>query len=279
MHILVTGGDGQLARAIVRRGGGHAIAAYGRSQLDVTSADAADLIRAARPDVVINAAAMTDVDGCESDPEGAFRINAIGAWNVARAADDAGASVVQVSTDYVFSGGLGRAYVETDAPDPVSVYGVSKLAAEHLVRAVNPRAYVVRSAWLFGLEGRSFVTRILELAALRPSLDVVDTEVGSPTFCDDLADALLRLAATGQYGTYHLANGGECSRLEFARAILDGAGQRHFPLRAAESFERPARPPAYAPLGSAAAARVGIRLPPWRDGLARFLAQRQESFA
>jgi dTDP-4-dehydrorhamnose reductase len=279
LRILVTGGDGQLARAIARRGEGHAIVLLDRARLDVTADGAAGAIGDERPDVVVNAAAMTDVDGCEREPAAAFRINAVGARNVAAGAERAGAAMVQISTDYVFSGGLGRAYAESDVPDPISVYGASKLAAEHLVRAACPRSYVVRSAWLFGLGGTSFVTRILDLAAERASLNVVDTEVGSPTFCDDLADAVLRLVETGRFGTYHLANAGECSRFEFARAILDAAGRSDYPLRRADTYVREARPPGYAPLATHAAARLGIRLPPWRDALTRFLALRQESFA
>lgn len=270
MRVLITGAHGQLGRALARRAKGHTVLALGRRELDVADLAARDAIAAASPDVVINAAAMTNVDGCENDPDGAYRINALGARNVALGAAAAGADLVQVSTDYVFDGTKTEPYWEFDAPAPTSVYGASKLAGEVLVRAVHARAYIVRSAWLYGLGGSNFVTRILRLADERPQLDVVNTEVGSPTFCDDLAEGILALVQTGAYGTYHLANEGACSRFEFAQAILEEAGRADYPIRPADHFPRRARPPAYAPLRNFAAAELGVRLPPWRDALRRY---------
>jgi dTDP-4-dehydrorhamnose reductase len=269
-RILITGGEGQLGRALARRAGDYSVTTMGRAALDVTDWAAAAAIAAAKPDLVVNAAAMTDVDGCEDDPDRAFAVNALGARNVALGAARVGADLVHVSTDYVFDGTKGEPYWEFDSPRPISVYGASKLASERLVAAAYRRVYVVRAAWLYGLAGRSFVTGILTLARQEPELAVVHNQVGSPTFCDDLADGILALAGTGAYGTYHLAGEGACSRFEFARAILDEAGQDDYPLRAIDHFERPAQPPAYAPLRNFAAAQLGIRLPPWRDGLRRF---------
>jgi len=273
MRIAITGGHGQLGRALARRALGHDVVALTRSAADVRTLDVRDALADLQPDVVINAAAMTDVDGCEAQPEAAFAVNALGARNVALGAALCRAALVQVSTDYVYDGTKGEPYWEFDPPCPVSVYGASKLAGERLAVAVCQRVYVVRAAWLYGIGGRSFVTRILRLAAERPALSVVDNEFGSPTFCDDLADALLELVVTGAYGTYHLAGEGACSRFEFARAILDGAGRAGFDLTPTDHFPRAARPPAYAPLRNFAAAELGIRLPPWRDGLARFFAR------
>jgi dTDP-4-dehydrorhamnose reductase len=178
--------------------------------------------------------------------------------------------MVQISTDYVFSGNKSEAYWEFDEPDPISVYGASKLAGERWVRDVHRAVYVVRAAWLYGVGGRHFVSRILRLADEGKPFAVVDNEVGSPTFCEDLADAVLVLAETGAYGTYHLAGEGECSRYEFARAILAASGQSDELLSATDHFERAASPPAYAPLRNFAAARLGVHMPPWRDGLERF---------
>jgi len=277
MRIVIVGGAGQLGRAIARRAEAIApearVVALGREQVDVASLDAVAALQALRPDVVVNAAAMTDVDGCERDPDAAFRANALGARNVALGAERAGAALVQVSTDYVFDGAKGAPYWEFDAPSPISAYGASKLAGEDLARQGCSRTFVVRTAWLYGLGGRSFVTRIVELAAERDELSVVDNEVGNPTFCDDLADALLALVSTGAFGTYHLVNRGHCSRFALARAVLDRAGRPGFPLRAVDHFPRAARPPAFAPLRNFAAAELGIDLPAWEDGLDRFVAR------
>jgi len=270
LRIFIAGADGQLGRALRRRAVGHTLICHGRDGLDVADIAARDAIAAAEPDVVVNAAALTDVDGCERDPEAAYRVNALGARNVALGAARAGADLVQISTDYVFDGTKGEAYWEFDRPGPISVYGASKLAGEELAQRVHDRVYIARTAWLYGLGGRNFVTRILNLAADRPSLEVVDTEVGNPTFCDDLADAIVALARTGAYGVHHLVSEGHCSRHAFARAILDLAGRPGYPIAPVPSFPRPARRPGYAPLVNFAAAQVGVRLPPWREGLARF---------
>jgi dTDP-4-dehydrorhamnose reductase len=269
MHILITGAEGQLGRALARFAVGHTVTGMDLD-VDIRELACRDHIAAARPDLVINAAAITDVDGCETDPDEAYAVNAIGARNVALGAALVGAALVQVSTDYVFDGQKGEAYWEFDAPAPVNVYGASKLAGEDLVRAVHGRVYVVRTAWLYGVGSRNFATRILHMAASRTELSVVDNEFGSPTFCDDLAEGILQLVATGAFGTYHLVNEGTCSRHEFARAVLDGAGRPDFALPPIDHFPRQARPPAYAPLRNYAAARLGVSLPHWREGLRRF---------
>jgi dTDP-4-dehydrorhamnose reductase len=271
MRFLITGADGQLGHALERRAVGCQVVALGIADLDVRDLEARDAIAGHRPDVVINCAAITDVDGCETDPDEAFAVNALGARNVALGAAKAGADLIQVSTDYVFDGNKGDAYWEFDTPCPVNAYGASKLEGERLSLAVWERVYVARSAWLYGLGGNNFVSRILELAASRPSLTVVNNEFGSPTFCDDLADALFALAATGAYGTYHLAGDGVSSRYAFARTILDHAGLADYPLEAVDHFPRAARPPAYAPLRNFSAARLGIRMAPWQEGFRRFV--------
>lgn len=271
MRIVITGADGQLGRALVRRAGGHDVVALGFLELDVRSSGARDAVAELRPEVVINCAAITDVDGCEADPDEAFAVNALGARNVALGAALAGADLVQVSTDYVFDGARQSPYWEFDTPCPINAYGASKLAGEQLTTAVWRRLFIARTAWLYGLGGSNFVSRILRLAAERPALSIVDNEYGSPTFCDDLADALLALAATGAYGTYHLAGDGVCSRYDFARTILDHAGLTDYPIQPIDQFPRAARPPAYAPLRNFAAARLGIRLDPWQAGFRRFV--------
>ena len=271
MRILITGGGGQLGRALKRLATQHEVLAPARSELDIAAPAARDLVAAARPDLVINAAACTDVDGCEHDPDLAFRINALGARYVALGAERAGAALVQVSTDFVFDGRKGAPYLEFDATAPLSVYGASKLAGEAAAREACSRSFVARTAWLYGLGGRSFVTSMLDLAERRPRLEVVEHEVGCPTFCDDLAAAILRLVETDVPGTYHLVNDGWCSRHDFARAILDEAGRPDYPIDAVDHFPRVAETPGYAPLRNFAAAELGVVLPGWRDALGRFL--------
>ncbi len=270
MRILITGGKGQFGRAFVRRAIGHEVLAVDVDELDIAQISCADAIQVWHPELVVNAAALTDVDGCESDPDAAFRVNGLGARNVALGACRAGAPLVQISTDYVFDGTKGSPYWEFDEPGPINVYGASKLAGERLVQAVCREAYIVRTAWLYGIGGRNFVTRMLEMARQGAELAVVRTEVGSPTFCDDLADAILELVRTGAYGIYHLAGDGACSRYDLARALLDQAGYPEYPVRALERFDRPAQPPAYAPLRNFAAAELGVLMPSWQEGLARF---------
>lgn len=272
MRILITGAGGQLGAALQRCAGAHTVVALARTEADVTDAAVARSIADHRPQLVVNAAAMTDVDGCEMQPEAAFRVNALGARNVALGAARCGADLVQVSTEYVFDGTKGEAYWEFDRPAPISVYGASKLAGEELSFAVHPRTFIVRSSWLYGPGGDHFVNKILTLIRERPELAVVDNEVGSPTLCDDLAAAILQLATTGAYGIYHLINEGACSRYEFAKAILELVGRADYPLQPTHHYRRLARPPAYAPLRNFAARELGVRLPPWRDALARFVA-------
>ncbi len=273
MRILITGARGQLGTALQRCAGSHTVVALDRASCDVTDVAVAGAIADHHPQLVINAAAMTDVDGCEMQPEAAYRVNGLGARNVALGAARCGAELVQVSTEYVFDGTKGQAYWEFDRPAPISVYGASKLAGEELAFAVHARTYIARTSWLYGLGGEHFVNKILTLTRDRPELSVVDNEVGSPTFCDDLAAAILALAATGAYGIYHLANEGACSRYEFAQAILDIAGRPDYPVQPTHYYRRLARPPAFAPLRNFAAAELGVRLPPWRDALERYLAQ------
>ncbi|MFN8473470.1 MAG: dTDP-4-dehydrorhamnose reductase [Anaerolineae bacterium] len=273
MRVVVLGANGQLGRALTRRLPllGHAVVPLGRAEADVADPSVVESLAALTPDAIVNAAAMTNVDGAERDPETAFRINGQGAENAARAAARARAVLVQVSTDYVFDG-LGDAPYAEDAPtNPISVYGASKLDGERRALAAWNRVQIARTAWLYGLGGRNFVTRILQLADERGALSVVTTETGNPTFCDDLADAIGRLIGLPDYGVFHLVNEGYASRYDFARAILALAG-RHSPITPADSFARAARPPAFAPLANRRAAALGVTLRPWQDALAAYIA-------
>lgn len=277
--IVITGGLGQLGRALATRlgaGGTAEVAALGHGALDVTDrAAVAERIAAERPAVVIHAAAMTDVDGCERDPAAAFRVNTLGTRHAADAAEAAGARFVFVSTDFVFDGEKPSPYHETDATRPLSVYGESKLAGEQHALAAARRALVVRTAWLYGPGGRNFVDAIVQAARDGKPLRVVADQAGSPTWAPDLADGIARALDAGLSGIVHMANAGHATRYELARRALDLAGLADEPVEPVTTAEmpRPARRPPHAVLGSRILPAAGIApLRAWEDALAAHIA-------
>ena len=279
MKAFVTGAGGQLGRALVARLGDALAGAAAREDLDVRDTAAVrDAVRAARPDVVINAAAYNRVDAAETDPEAAFAVNAVGAWNVARAAAEAGALAVHVSTDYVFDGAKGAPYTEDDPPRPLGVYGLSKRAGEMLVLTLGDSALVVRTSGVFArggsrAKGGSFVDRILDRARRGEPLRVVADQEFSPTYAPDLAEGILGLVEAKARGLYHLTNAGSCTWRDLALAALRASGL-DTPIEASPSagLGAPARRPAYSVLSNAKAARAGLRpLRPWTDALREML--------
>jgi dTDP-4-dehydrorhamnose reductase len=277
MKLLVTGAAGMLGRDVMLAAGnaGHDVVGYGRAELDVTDpAGLAKKFDLERPDVVINCAAWTDVDGAEEAEEAAFAINGTGAGNVAAAAAAVGASVVYVSSDYIFDGVKGAPYVESDQPAPLSAYGRTKLAGEEATVAANKRHFVVRSAWLFGIGGPNFVETMLRLAGSGNEVLVVRDQVGSPTYTWHLAYGIVRLIEGIEFGIHHMAAAGQCSWYEFAREIFEQAKVECKVLSiTTEDFGRPAPRPPFSALTSQR--EHAIRLPSWQDGLAGYLAQRQ----
>lgn len=280
MRLLVTGAGGMLGQDVVRaaEATGDEALALARGDLDVTDERAvAAAISDEHFDAVINCAAWTDVDGAESDPDGAHAVNAVGAENVAQAAAHVGARLVHVSTDYVFDGDRSpddSAYVESDMPAPRSVYGASKLAGEQAVVEVGGSYAIVRASWLFGVGGRNFVATMLDLGADRDEVTVVDDQIGCPTATAHLAPALIALAREPDAeGIFHVAGGGRCSWHELAVETFRQAGIacRVLPCTTAE-MPRPApRPPFSALVSERDDAPL---LPPWQEGLTMYLAQR-----
>ena len=226
-----------------------------------------------KPDVVVNCAAYTDVDGAEDDYEEAWRVNVEGARFVALGAAEVGASVVYPSTDYVFDGLKGTPYVESDATRPLSVYGQTKAAGEAETADANQRYYIVRSSWLFGTSGRNFVETMLALGGDQGDVVVVRDQVGCPTYTAHLADALVRLIGTNAYGIHHIAGGGECSWYEFAEEIFRQSALevRMMSMTTAE-LNRPAERPPYSVLTTERT--EAIYLPDWQEWLAAYLSER-----
>lgn len=275
MRVLVTGAKGQLGVELLDvLGRDHDVVGLDLPELDITKAEATQAIADTRPAWVIHAAAWTDVDGCERDPERAFLVNGEGTRRVAEACRAAGAGLVYLSTDYVFDGRKGTPYVETDPVAPLSVYARSKVAGEEAVRTVAPRWAIVRTAWLFGVSGKNFVKTIVEKAAAGGPLRVVDDQVGSPTYARDLAEAIAQLISRKLTGTYHVTNAGSCSWYEFTRTILKEAGLAQVevtPMTTAE-LGRPAPRPALSVLANHAWSAAGLRLlRPWPEALAAML--------
>jgi dTDP-4-dehydrorhamnose reductase len=283
VRLLVAGAGGMLGHDVARAGAraGHQLVLLGRAEMDVTDAEAVKRgFAEAQADAAINCSAWTDVDGAESQREQARAVNATGACNLARAAAEQGVPLLHVSTDYVFDGeapldgeGKPRAYLESDPTGPKSVYGQTKLEGERLVLSASPSHLVVRSSWLFGVDGPNFVATMLRLAAERESVAVVTDQVGCPTWTGHLAPALIGLLERDVRGLVHLAGGGRASWNELANETFRQAevGCRVEPTTSA-AMARPAPRPTWSVMESER--DEVIPMPDWRDGLAGYLAAR-----
>jgi len=286
--VLVFGGNGQLGRALAEANApaGWRVVCLSRAAADIANADqVARAIAAHAPAAVVNAAAYTAVDKAESERDAAFRINELGAGIVARAASDAHAAVIHLSTDYVFDGQASRPWREDDPIAPLGVYGASKAAGEDAVRDAARRHVILRASWLFGIDGNNFVKTMLRLGAERPALKIVADQVGRPTSAHDLADAILAIAvklsggvSTAKlYGTFHFANAGAVSWHEFAREIFAQSARRSGPspqLAAipTSDYPTPAQRPAYSVLDcDKLAGLYGIEPRPWQPALSDVL--------
>lgn len=276
MRIMVTGAYGRLGSQLVETltDRGHEVIgvdvdAFDISDFDVTKRAVADV----KPDLVLHSAAWTDVDGCARDPEQAIRVNGFGTQNLALAAAAVGAAMLYVSSNEVFDGTARHPYREYDVTNPVNPYGYSKWVGEQALMRVNPRHYIVRTAWLFAHGGKNFVQSILNAAAANKPLRVVVNEVANPTYADDLAQAIAALVETERFGIYHFTNQGACSRYQFARYVLDQAGFRETTIQpiSASEWQRPSTPPGYSSLENLAGKTLGITLRPWQQAVDAFL--------
>ncbi len=271
-RVVVTGAGGMLGRAVLEEIAGSV--GFTRQQLDVCDERAVrSALQRERPHWVVHCAAYTNVDGAESEPEMANRVNGEGAGIVARAAAEVGAGIVYISSDYVFDGSKRSPYVEDDPTNPISAYGRSKLAGERAVAESNDNHLIVRTAWLFGPYGRNFVETILALARERESLLVVHDQVGCPTYTRHLAAAIAALLESPARGVHHVAGGGACSWFEFASEAVQLAGiECAVEPCTTDQFPRPAARPENSVLR--ATREQTPRLPHWRSGLRAYLAER-----
>lgn len=279
MKVLVTGARGQLGAdlcPLLARQKGLTLDCTDREDLDLCDTDALrQRVLASRPDVILHTAAYTDVDRAERESELCRRLNLDATVCLAEAAERLGASLLLLSSDYVFSGEGEEFYRPSAQKLPLSVYGLSKSLAEDAVLSLCSRAMIVRTSWLFGRHGRNFVYTLLSLAERQEEIPVVCDQIGSPTYTKDLAAALLAMIGTERYGVYHVTNEGVCSRAEFAAEILRLAKcpARVLPVESS-AFPRAARRPLNSRLDKDCLAENGFsRLPHWRDALTRFLAE------
>ncbi|GGH33347.1 dTDP-4-dehydrorhamnose reductase [Paenibacillus segetis] len=284
MRVLVTGATGQLGQDMVKilNDANHEVMASDRGSLDITEIEACmKFLGEFQPDVVIHCAAYTAVDNAENEPDIAYTVNTGGTRNMVLASEEVGAKFCYISTDYVFDGMSTKAYQEYDNTNPQSVYGKSKRAGEILVQSLSSSYFIVRTSWVYGLHGHNFVQTMLDLGLKKPVIKVVNDQKGSPTYTIDLAEFLLELIQTTNYGIYHASNIGECTWYEFAQAIFSEArGILNIDYSVCiepcttEDFPRIAPRPRNSVMDHMGIRTNGLRdLRPWRDGLRGFLQE------
>jgi dTDP-4-dehydrorhamnose reductase len=284
MNILIVGNNGMLGQDMARaaRDAGHTVYGIDLPEIDITKSDSVRRhVAEVKPQAVINCAAYTAVDACETDRGRAFAVNAHGAGFLALAAEECGAALVHFSTDYVFDGIKSGPYIESDPVNPLSVYGKSKLEGEVLVQKNCKRSFIFRTAWLYGTGGSNFVKTIRELAKKNSAADsplrVVNDQSGSPTYTADVCRQTFGMLGTGHFGLYHCTSEGQCSWYDFAVEIIRTSGIRATvePCTTAE-YPRPARRPANSVLENSGLKKLGLNLMPhWKDAFASFLRDEQ----
>lgn len=294
MKILITGAKGQLGSQIINiiKNGSSEIGEISNEVknaeiigIDVQELDITDIvatkayIKEIKPDVVINPAAYTNVDACETNEDIAFKVNALGARNIAIACEEIGAKLIHISTDYVFNGVGEKPFKEYEPVGPQSAYGRTKLAGENFVKEFCSRYFIVRTAWLYGYNGNNFVYTIMKAAKERGELQVVNDQRGNPTNAEDLAHHILKLATTEEYGTYHCTGEGECSWYDFASKIVELAkiDCKVNPCTS-DQYQRPAKRPTYSSLDNMMLrCTVGNEMREWEEALKVFIDNTRKS--
>jgi dTDP-4-dehydrorhamnose reductase len=277
MRVTLFGSSGLLGKELMREWSGDVVTGLSSRDADIRDAKRVQqVVRETGPEWIVLAAAYTDVDGCESNPDLAFAVNRDGAVNVATAAEEVGARLVFLSSDYVFDGKKTTPYETGDARNPQSVYGRTKAEAEIKLLELMPECCIARTSWLFGTGGKCFPDTILKLAANRPALDVVNDQRGCPTYTVDLARVIAQLCRKNAKGIMHMTNAGDCTWFEFAQEIVRKAELTTMvrPV-SSQQMARPAPRPAYSVLSPLSLRALGIEMPSWRDALRRYLEQRQ----
>lgn len=277
MKIAIIGAKGMLGRDLVRvLGTQHDLLAWDIDEIDITDLPRTlELLRAERPDLIVNSAVYVDLEGCESNPDKAWRINAVGAQNLALAAQQLNSGLVYISTDYIFDGQTEVDYDEVSNPNPLNQYGRSKLAGERMSLQLCPRTYVTRTAWLFGHAPNNYVERVLKAAAKDGVVRMTEDQLESPTYTGHLAEAILNLINSGAYGIYNVTSLGACTRADFARFVLQAAGRSEpvevvDPATAKRFAQRPARVVLDCRLYQLV---TGQTLPHWQEAVKAYLAK------
>lgn len=279
MKILVTGAKGMLGREVVKAfSRQHQVTATDLPELDITDASRLTAtLQQHRPELLLHLAAMTDVDGCETNPSAAFRVNAEATRHLARTCRALQSNLLYLSTSDIFDGAKSVPYTEEDQPRPVNQYGKSKYQGELYVRELMPEAYIIRTCWLFGggADDRKFVAQIIQQARAKSNLAVIKDVHGSPTYTRDLAEGILKITEKGKPGTYHLVNRGRCSRYELARKVLEYAGIKDCRIQGVWSHDYPtiAPRPRMAALDSLNLNKIDLAnlMRPWPEALAEYV--------
>ncbi|MGI1690918.1 dTDP-4-dehydrorhamnose reductase [Thermoanaerobacter uzonensis] len=275
MKILITGKTGQLGHDLYELlKDKEEVIAVGREEFDITDINSTQkFIKEYLPDIIVHCAAYTKVDDCEKNKDLAYEVNAIGTGNIASICSDIGAKMVYISTDYVFDGTKNTPYLEFDTPNPLNVYGKSKLAGEEIVKEILDKHYIVRTSWLYGINGNNFVKTMLRLSKERSIIKVVNDQHGIPTFTRDLAEGLYFLIKTDAYGTYHITNSGETTWYEFAKKIFEISKINVMvePITT-EEYNAPALRPKYSVLDNyILKLRFNYEMRNWEEGLKTYL--------
>ena len=288
MKVLITGAKGQLGSQIIKilnskqselgkidsKYKDVVVKGMDREDADITMENQVDeLVNNFKPDVIINCAAYTNVDGCEDNEDNAFKVNGIGARNFAIASKKVGAKLIHISTDYVFEGNGIKPYKEYDMPNPISVYGKTKLAGEEFVKKFSNKYFIVRTSWLYGYNGNNFVKTIIKAANEKGCLTVVNDQRGNPTNAEDLAHHILKIAVTEEYGIYHCTGNGECSWYDFACEIVKNAEIKcEVKPVISEQFHSKAKRPTFSSLDNMMIrCTVGDEMREWREALKQFI--------